>query len=112
MSLDIYLHIAVDAGGATPYDLTLFTDNYTHNVTPMWCLAGVYEALYESHGKQAKDVIPVLEAGYAAMLAKPDDFRALNSPNKWGDYEGALSFLHGVLEACKQYPKAEIYVSR
>lgn len=111
MSLGFTLYVEVDLGGETPYCLEPFDANYTHNVVPMWEKAGVYEALYKSDGKQAKEIIPELEIGYEFMKNNPDLFIPLNPPNGWGDYETALEFLNNILDSCKKYPKTIIQVS-
>lgn len=112
MSLDFYLTISVDTGGSEPYTQTLFDANITHNVVPMWDKAGVTDALYESHDKQAKDIIDALECGVAAMEADPAGYEALNPPNGWGSYERALPWLRNVLAQCKAHPNATIGISR
>lgn len=76
----------------------------THNLIPMWRAAGVSEVLYESEGKLARDIIPALKAGVAAMKAEPQKFEALNPLNGWGDYDGALAFLERFLAACEAHP--------
>lgn len=90
----------------------IFSANYTHNVTNMWKKAGVYNALYNSQGKKAKDIIKVLERGIKRMKAKPEIYKALNSDNGWGSYETALPWLIKVLEACKLTPTAKIDISK
>ncbi len=112
MSLDISLEIFVDTGGKEIHSFELYSGNYTHNVTPMWHKAGVYGALYESHKQQASEIITTLESGIVEMESKPEEYKALNSPNGWGNYETALEFLREFTAACKQHPKAIISVSR
>ena len=112
MSLDISLKLFVDVGTTEPYEVLLYSDNYTHNVCPMWELAGVWEALYESDGQQAAELISTLEKGYEAMRASPAAYCALNPSNRWGDYSGALKFLQAFTDACKKFPKALVWVSR
>lgn len=112
MSLDVSLSISVDTGGDAPYEAELFTANYTHNVTPMWNAAGVFDVLY-GRGEWDNDklvlagaLIRILEEGSIQMLNYPGRFRAMNPPNGWGDYDGALSFLERLLAACRAHPKA------
>jgi len=112
MSLDIWLSVQADAGGPEPVSWQLFSANYTHNVTNMWRHAGCYDALYESHGKQAKDILLVLEQAVEKMHAEPAVYMAMDSPNGWGQYVSALPFLERVAAACREYPKAIIGVSR
>ena len=110
MSLDIWLEVAVDAGGEEPVWVELYSGNYTHNVVPMWEKAGVYDALYNSGGKLAGEIVDALERGIHHMESHPDEYKALNPENGWGSYEGALAFLREVADACKKYPRATIGV--
>ena len=112
MSLDLYLYIDVDTGGEKPTEIELFSDGITHNVGSMWRKAGVYEALYESHDKLASSLVETLEKGYKHMFENEDEYIPLNPANGWGSYEGALHFLRNFTWACKNHPKARVYVSR
>lgn len=112
MSLDVYLTIGVDVGGVEPVEMGLFDGNITHNVIPMWSKAGVYKALYESDGKLAGEIAETLASGVEAMRSRPNEYKALNPENGWGDYDGALQWLGDYAEACRKYPKAVIRVSR
>ena len=112
MSLDIYLYLNVDAGGTEPYRATLAEQNITHNVVPMWCLAGVYGALYESDGKTAGETLAELRSGVAAMESRIEECRALNPENGWGDADRALGWLRRWTAECEAYPKAKIRVRR
>lgn len=108
MSLTFYL--SVDDGGDGWFDI--WEAGYTHNVTPMWRKAGVYDALYESHRQPAGQLIKALEEGAARMDADIEAYRALNPGNGWGDADSALGFLRRVLAVCKQYPRATVRISR
>lgn len=112
MSLDIWLTIEVDTGGAALHGLQLYQANITHNIVPMWKEAGVYGALYDSEGKRAGKIINVLEAGVTDMKENPDKYIALNPPNGWGSYSGALSWLKRLLAECKKHPKSRIEISK
>jgi hypothetical protein len=110
VSLDIWLTVDVDTGGPEPVSMTLHDANYTHNVIGMWEKAGAYEALYESAGKMAGEVVEALEKGVADMESKPGEYILLNAKNGWGTYPTALKFLQEFTAACKQHPKAIINV--
>jgi len=104
VSLDIWL--------TAQRSVEVFDANFTHNVTPMWRKAGVYEALYESAGLTAGDVLPALRAGLADMLANPAEYMALDAPNKWGTYKDAMPWLAALVVAFEANPDGEIGVSR
>lgn len=106
MSLYIWLYVDTGAGERIGTDGL----NITHNVARMWSKAGVYDALYESAGAEARTTQLALESGIGNMLCDPDAFRALNPPNGWGDYDGALRFLREWADECRKHPRALIGV--
>lgn len=111
MSLDLSLNEPGTCGSCNqPASVELFWRNITHNVTPMWRLAGCYDALYRMHGRPASEALPALRAGLTAMRSDPNAFRMLNSPNGWGTYEGAVDFLEAVVRAFEAHPDATIEV--
>jgi len=111
MSLDVFLTRVNLANGEDEEEI-LFRSNYTHNVCPMWVKAGVFEALYESQGATAGDLVGTLERGVEHMEANSQEYEPLNPENGWGCYERALVFLREYMEACKAYPEARVYISR
>jgi hypothetical protein len=102
MSLDFYLEEIVTE------NKDVFEGNITGNLCPMWTKAGIYEALYESKGKRAKEIIQVIESGIKDMETKPEEYKVLNPKNGWGDYDGALRWIKNLLEACIEHPEAII----
>ena len=110
MSLDFYL-----ITDACPHCLRgdeRVSFNMTHNVAPMWRLAGCYEALYEGEGKKASDVLPTLLVAADHMEAHAEQYLPLNPLNRWGSYDGAIGWLRHVIAACQENPDALIRVSR
>jgi hypothetical protein len=106
MSLDFYLE--------RTQPTRVFSRNITHNLTKMASEAGIYEVLWHpsEHGYQkAEQAIPVLRKGLALLEAKPKRFEKFNSKNGWGMYEHFVPFVRAVLEACEEYPDADIVVS-
>jgi len=76
--------------------------------------AGIYKALWrpdENGYEKASDIVPVLEKGLKNLKEKPDYFMKFNAPNGWGTYEHFVPFVEEVLDACKKYPNAIIWVS-
>jgi hypothetical protein len=111
MSYDIWLE--ADLGG--PERIEVFeVGNYTSNVSPMWNLA-LQKAgelrMKDLHDRQCGTVIDPLTRAIEYMKNNPDEFRAMNPPNSWGKYEGALEYLEELLRGCKAAPDAYIYVS-
>lgn len=107
MSWDVSL--VVDTGGPEPAELSFLDANYTHNVQPMFALAGL--DLGGLHGERAGEAAAKLTAAIAAMRQDPERFRAMNPPNGWGDYDGALAFLERIRTACLAHPLATVRVS-
>lgn len=101
MSLDIWLSIDIDTGGKDLYQIELYWANITHNLVPMWDKAGVYDALYNSDYKQAREIVDQLKAGVIGMEEKPNEYIALNPSNEWGSYDDALPWLRKFLAACE-----------
>jgi hypothetical protein len=91
--------------------VSVYGANYTHNVTPMWKLAGVYEALYMSDKQKAQSLIFTLSKGIKIMQDNPDDFIALNPENGWGSYETALAWLIKLRDNCIEFPEGNIEIS-
>ena len=112
MSLDIWLSVPIDSGSTETVTHEVFSANITHNVAKMWNTAGIWEALYESAGKSAADVLPSLRQGLAHMRDNPAIYKALNAPNGWGTYDNALPWLAKLVDAFEEHYKGIIGVSR
>lgn len=93
----------------------LYEGNVTHNLGEMADKAGIYQALWrpeEIEAKHAKDIVDIVEKGLADLKARPEYFNQFNAPNGWGTYERFVPFVSKYLEALKEYPNAEIEISR
>jgi len=115
MSLDVYLTIKVDVGKNEPKEIELFSSNITHNLNEMAEEAGIYQHLWrpEELGiKHAGEIIDTVEKGLNLMKAEPERFKKFNASNGWGMYEHFIPWVEEYLNACKEYPKAEIRVWR
>ena len=120
MGLDVYLnrkrYLSYDEGKTyTEDDEQVYWANITHNLGKMASEAGIYEALWrpEEIGKtKASEIVELLEKGLTDLKSRPEYFEQFNSPNGWGMYEHFVPFVEKYLEACKEYPETDIYVSR
>ena len=107
MSLDVSLMITKPC--------EVFSANITHNLGKMADKALIYKACWHPEdigAKQAKDIILILERGLADMEARPQYYKQFNSPNGWGTYNNFVPWVRRYLDACREYPDAEIKVSR
>lgn len=107
MSLDLSLVIYADTGDGSLFRVEVYEDNYTHNVSPMWRLAGVYDILYKSQHDTAGSCIETLQKGLAHMRdpVNREAYEALNPSNGWGSFMGAREFLEKFTNACIKHPK-------
>lgn len=93
----------------------VYTANITHNLAKMASEAGCYLPVWrpeEAGIKTAAEMVPHLTMGLNALRADPYRFKLLNPYNGWGTYESLVQFLSGYLEACRDYPQAEVSVWR
>jgi hypothetical protein len=107
MSLDVYLV------RTQPTDV--YEANITHNLGKMAEEAGIYQHLWrpEELGiTKAAELIEPLQQGLRLLKSDPARFEAFNSPNGWGLYKHFVPFVENYMRACKEYPDAEIRISR
>lgn len=92
-----------------------FDANITHNLGKMASEAGIYDAVWrpEENGiTKGRQLIEPLEAGIALLRSDPERFKQFNASNGWGLYENFVPWLEKYLLACKEYPDANVRVSR
>jgi hypothetical protein len=107
MSLDFWLKKEV-----TEYK-TVYDANMTSNLAEMAEKAGIYLALWrpeEMDIKKASQLIEILEVGLAKLKSDPKFFKQFDSPNGWGIYDDFVPFVEKTLNACKEYPDADVSV--
>lgn len=89
---------------------SLFSWNYTSNMSPAWREAGANIA--EFHGKTAADCAPLLRAALMNMERRPEHFVKFNALNGWGTMDNLIPALHTLLGAMERHPAAVVEVSR
>lgn len=110
MSLDVYLYEKITYG-----EHDYYWGNITHNLREMADEAGIYEVLWrhdESNITKAEQLIEPLTKGLQLLKGDPERFKKLNPKNGWGTYEVLVEFVANYLEAAKEYPLADVRVSR
>lgn len=80
----------------------------THSLSDMWRDVGVYDALYNSDGKKAEDVLDTLESGLSNLLLDPDRYKAYVKNKEWGHYPQAVAFLAELIGGFKEHPEGVI----
>ena len=71
--------------------------NFTHNMVPLWQFLGCYAALYESDGRDAREVGEELAVANDKLQEYSDeDLARFNSPNGWGMVAHARPWLDKV----------------
>lgn len=125
MSLDVYLEGPVETVDCRCPDCEnvhsrqvqpcYFRQNITHNLLAMAEEAGVRDACWypEDIGAfKAAQLVPLLEAGLAKLKAEPEKMKKHDAGNGWGVYEHFVPWVASYLAACKEYPEADVRVSR
>ena len=90
----------------------VFKDNITHNLGDMASACGLYDPMWHSEGKQAKDVIFGLRNGSNVLVRDKGEMMKYNPENGWGSYENLVQVATDFLSACEKYPSAKIDCSR
>ncbi len=107
--------------GKDPYIVTeedsdkVFWRNITHNLGGMASEAGIYKHLWcpgEIGITKANQLIEPLMTGLMLLKNDPERFKKFNPENGWGSYEVLVEFVKAYLNACQEYPNADISVRR
>jgi len=109
MSLSLSLVFDANVTGNQPAWVTE-SMNVLGTLKPMWTAAGVYDALYNSHGLECGQFISTLEAGLADMKYNAPKY--VDLAGNYSNYRFAIKFLDSWIEDCKKYPKAQIYARK
>lgn len=94
---------------------TVYSSNITHNLNRVAEEAGIYKHLWypEEIGiSKASQLIAPLDAGLALMKSDPARFEKHNASNGWGLYQHFVTWVRDYLDACRDYPDADVSVSR
>lgn len=93
----------------------VYSANITHNLGGMADAAGVYTCMWrpgEIGITKAAQLIEPLTCGLEVLRSDPEKFKTFNPANGWGDYDGLVRFVENYLEACREYPEADVSASR
>ena len=78
--------------------------NYTYNVSGMFYAAIPATGIRTIDNKTGKDSLEILLEIYNFMVCNNDDMLKLNPDNGWGDYYGALTLIHKLIQAALKNP--------
>lgn len=119
MSLDVYLirkkFVTYDMVTFTEEEEVLYEANITHNLNKMAEAVGLYEYLWrpdEIDITQACQLIEPLTIGLKKLREEELYLQTLNPSNGWGSYYGLVEFVRLYLDACKEFPNAEVKIWR
>ena len=59
-----------------------------------------------------KELIEPLRQGLHNLKIEPERYKKFNPENGWGSYDGLVKFVENYLNACYEYPDADVKVSR
>lgn len=93
----------------------VFTANITHNLNKMAEAADLYMPIWcpEKIGiSKASQLIAPLTKGLNEIMTNPDKYQVLNPSNGWGTYRQFVQFVKDYLNACKEYPDANVFADR
>ncbi len=82
-------------------------DGHTYNLTPMWRKAGLAtdnEGTRALDGKTTAHIAPLALQGLIDAWRNEAEYRELDPPNGWGDYDGFLEILTRLTRLCHQHP--------
>lgn len=106
MSWDAQIEVRHPDGYITIVELF----NCTYNLRPMWEKAGIYQTFTDIQDAKTVDLGPKLLAGLTDAIQHPQEYRALNPPNGWGNYEGFVELLVIFARACYEHPTGIVRV--
>ena len=84
--------------------------NYTYNVSPMYYKAFGEKGINAIDDMKASDVIPILKKVIIYFIEHEDELKLLNPENDWGNYEGALNYIQGILHECRRHPACTVRI--
>ncbi|TVR08183.1 MAG: hypothetical protein EA401_14290 [Planctomycetota bacterium] len=88
------------------YDMSIGdeTFGYTYNVSPMWRDGYPDRGIRAHYGMTGRDSLPVLRTLRDHLEGNHERLLAMNPSNGWGDYYGALAFVHSLIMAAMRHP--------
>jgi hypothetical protein len=83
----------------------VFEDSTNPGLVPLWEAVGVYDALYNSDGRQAREVSRAIAYGVDRLMDEPSLERLVPPTGSLGE---AIRFLENVHRACTVHASARV----
>lgn len=104
MSWGVDIEITHPDGYVTTIEVV---DGHTYNLTPMWRKAinlPTFQSTRDMDGRTCADFAPALARGLLDAGSKSSEYRELDPPNGWGDYDGFLEILVRFTRLAYEHP--------
>lgn len=88
----------------------VFSDTTSPGFVPLWQEIGVYDSLYDSDGKKAREISRSLAYGLDRISAD-ESLSEVIPPGPGGGMKEAVRFLENVVRACIVHPDAWVEAS-
>ena len=85
--------------------------NITSNLYEMFSWAFGVKDWKFIDGKKGSEIFPLLKTAIKKMEFLPNEAKKYDSPNGWGTYPNALTFLKDLLAECVYYKNCYLYIS-
>lgn len=90
--------------------VAVFDQNYTHNCNRMIRTAG-FNDWVPDNPMPAREMHALLRTVLAEFDDNPDRYRAMNPPNKWGDFDSLRDVLREMADQCELWPDGHWEIS-
>ena len=110
MSYDMVLKAKVERERHNKYVHVADGGGITWNVHELIEKSSGWTIKNEANNGLAEDIGKLIERGIYELETSPEEYEQYESPNGWGTIDGTLNFYRYLLEACKEYPYAYVFV--
>ncbi len=109
MSYDVDLKAKVE--GLDKYVCVSDNFNITCNVHELILQSSGWEILNNKNNGKAEDIGKLIEKGIVELETRPEYYKKYEAKNGWGTIDSTLRFYDRLLEGCKEFPFAYVFVS-
>lgn len=93
------------------HSFQVFYLNLTYNLNPILRRCGWKWDREWLDGKKAADIVEAVEATLIRLKKDPEELRAMNPPNGWGNYDSLVEYWGKFFKAVAHYPDAIVGTS-